>query len=111
MYRKSLARANARTTITRNAHGAVLELHTERVPKENADWHYDLRRGRLCIYGGLLRFIDVCIASGKPELARKSVQWLSWYVEDQTDPTNTAEIKLASWNEQPSAPARMRRAL
>lgn len=74
MYRNSRASAKtARRTITREAHGAVLALHTDGVPTAKADWHYDLRRGRLCIYGGLLRFIDACIAAGKPELARQSV--------------------------------------
>jgi hypothetical protein len=96
MYRKSLARANARKTITRDAHGAVLALHSDGVPKNNADWHYDLRRGRLCIYGGLLRFIDECIAKGRPELARQSVAWLDWYVVETSNPTDTAEIKLVA---------------
>lgn len=97
MYRnRGQARSNARKAITREAHGAVLELHTDRVPKAHADWHYDLRRGRLCIYGGLLRFIDACIADGKPELARQSVAWVDWYITEQCDPTNTAEIKLVA---------------
>ena len=97
MYRnRGQARNNARKAITREAHGVVLELHRERVPKENADWHYDLRRGRLCIYGGLLRFIDSCIAAGKPELARQSVSWVSWYIDEMENPTNTAELKLVA---------------
>ena len=45
MYRnRGQARNNARKAITREAHGVVLELHREHVPKENADWHYDMRR-------------------------------------------------------------------
>lgn len=93
MYRKrGEARNAARKTITRQAHGAVLELHTDGVPSENKHWHYDLRRGRLCLYGGLLRFIDVCVATGKPHIARQIVQWLGWYVEDAINPTNTGEL-------------------
>ena len=95
MYR-TRASASARRTITREAHGAVLALHTDGVPETNKDWHYDLRRGRLCIYGGLLRFIDQCIASGKPDLARQSVAWVSWYIDESVNPTNTAEIKLVA---------------
>jgi hypothetical protein len=90
MYR---IRGEARRTITREAHGAVLTLHGDSVPKDRADWHYDLRRGRLCIYGGLLRFIDACISRGRPDIARASVAWLSWYIDEQTGPTTTGEMK------------------
>ena len=97
MYRNSRASANQRrTTITREAHGAVLELHSNGVPQHHADWHYDLRRQRLCIYGGLLRFIDVCVATGKPHVARQVVRLLAWYVEDQINPTNTGEMKAVA---------------
>lgn len=92
MYRNRGQARDARKTITRNAHGAVLELHTDGVPKTNADWHYDLRRNRLCIYGGLLRFIDACIAAGRPEIAHRVVSFLDWYVIEQTHPTNTGEV-------------------
>lgn len=94
MYRKARASAHeARKTITRDAHGAVLELHTNGVPSAHKHWHYDLRRGRLSIYGGLLRFIDAAIATGHPELARKAVSWLSWYIDEQVGPTTTGELK------------------
>ena len=94
---RPLARTNARKAITRESHGAVLELHKDTgIPDANRDWHRDLRRGRLCIYGGILRWIDTTIESGKPELAEQAVAWLSWYVKDQTNPTDTAEIKLAA---------------
>jgi hypothetical protein len=97
MYRKARASAHdARKTITREAHGVVLELHTSGVPQEHLDWHYDLRRGRLCVYGGLLRFIDECIRSGHPELARKAVSWLSWYIDENTSPTTTGQIKVSA---------------
>lgn len=92
MYRNRGQARDARKTITRNAHGAVLELHTDGVPKTNADWHYDLRRNRLCIYGGLLRFIDACIAGGHPEIAHRVVSFLQWYVIEQTNPTHTGEM-------------------
>lgn len=95
MYRNARvsARTERRRVIEREAHGAVLQLHTNGVPQAHADWHYDLRRGRLCIYGGLLRFIDCAIAAGKPGVARLVVQWLHWYVEDQINPTDTGEMK------------------
>lgn len=96
MYRKRGEARDAKRTITRQAHGAVLELHTNGVPKQHSDWHYDLRRGRLCLYGGLLRFIDQCIASGKPHVARQVVAWLAWYVEDQAGPTTPAELKAVA---------------
>ena len=96
MYRIAGKREAARKTITRNAHGAVLTLHTDGVPETNKHWHYDLRRGRLCIYGGLLRFIDACIASGKPHLARQVVSWLDWYVTDQSEPPQSDAVKIAA---------------
>ena len=97
MYRMARASAHdAKRTVTRQAHGAVLELHTDGVPQDHPHWHYDLRRGRLSIYGGLLRFIDACIAAGKPDTARKVVSWLAWYVEEQSKPaTPTALRRIA----------------
>ncbi len=88
-------RDSARRSIARKAHGAVLELHQggNRVPQSHADWHYDLRRGRLCIYGGLLRFIDLSIASGKGHIARQVVSWLDWYVTESLGPTNDAALR------------------
>ena len=94
MYRNALARAQgAKKTITREAHSAVLELHQGGLPKDRLHWHYDLRRGRLCIYGGLLRFIDACILAGKPDIARKVVGWLAWYVEEQAGPARPVGLK------------------
>ena len=96
MYRKqSLARANARKTVTRESHGVMLQLHVNGVPTKHADWHYDIRRGRLCVYGGTLRAIDSAIDAGRPDLADEIVQWLRWYVKDQTDPPNGAVLKVA----------------
>jgi hypothetical protein len=94
MYRIAGKRDSART-IRRNAHGAVLELHRDapKVPELHKHWHYDLRRNRLCIYGGLLRFIDCCIAAGKPHIARQVVSWLDWYVTSETEPTTEAVLK------------------
>ena len=93
MYRKRGEAREARKTIRREAHGAVLELHTDGVPSDHKHWHYDLRRGRLCIYGGLLRFIDTCIASGKVDVARKVVSWLAWYVEENAKPGASAAVR------------------
>ena len=91
MYRnRGQARDNARKTITRETHGVVLSLHHNGVPTQHADWHYDLRRGRLCIYGGLLRFIDQTIDAGRDDLADEIVEWLRWYVADSKDPSGTA---------------------
>lgn len=97
MYRSkaSLARANARKTVTRESHGVMLELHTNGVPKAHAQWHYDIRRGRLCVYGGTLRAIDSAIDAGRPDLADEIVEWLRWYVEDTKGPPNGAVLKVA----------------
>lgn len=95
MYRIAGQR-DARKQITRNAHGAVLALHRDGIPETNRHWHYDLRRGRLCIYGGLLRFIDACIASGKPHIARQVVSFLDWYVTESLEPTEKAALKIAA---------------
>lgn len=95
MYRTSLARTTARKTVTREAHGVVLQLHTNGVPKEHAHWHYDIRRGRLCVYGGTLRAIDAAIDAGRPELARQIVSWLDWYVTESIDPPNGAVLRAA----------------
>jgi len=94
MYRNARASAHeARKTVTRHAHGAVLELHSDGVPDEHRNWHYDLRRNRLCVYGGLLRFIDACLVAGKPDVARKVVSWLSWYVEESANPAPARALK------------------
>lgn len=84
----------ARKKIRRLMHGAALELSSEQVAP---DWRYDLRRGRLHIYGGLLRYIDVAIRQGKSrEELQRIPRWIASYIDDQTEPTNTGELKLVA---------------
>lgn len=56
----------ARDYVDRELHGVVLKStdHLARVPDPSL---YDLRRQRTKPYGGLLYFIDRCVAMGTPE--------------------------------------------
>ena len=56
----------ARDHVDRELHGVVLAAtdHLDRVPDPSL---YDLRRQRTKPYGGLLYFIDRCVAMGTPE--------------------------------------------
>jgi hypothetical protein len=89
-YRK---RAEARKTIQRLAHGAALTLVRGDCPE---DWRYDLRRGRLYIYGGLLRYIDAKLRAGTSAEELQAIpDWITAYIHESA-PTNTAEIKLVA---------------
>ena len=60
------------------------------------DWRYDLRRGRLNIYGALLRYIDAALLSGKTREELQAIpQWISSYIDEQ-EPGNTGEIRLVA---------------
>jgi hypothetical protein len=96
MYRnreRASARGGPRAKIQRLMHGAALTLERGACPE---DWRYDLRRGRLQIYGGLLRYIDAALAQGRsPEELQQIPRWISAYITESS-PTNTGEIKLVA---------------
>jgi hypothetical protein len=89
-YRNSVA---ARQKIQRLSHGAALELVRGNCSE---DWRSDLRRGRLYIYGGLLRYIDAALRQGKSrEDLQRIPRWISAYI-DESDPANTGELKIVA---------------
>lgn len=72
--------------IDRETHDLVIEA-TEKVSSiiepELRHWAYDLRRGKLRIYGGLLRFIDLLHRRGRTEdEAMKIVSWIAAYIHE-----------------------------
>lgn len=82
-------RRDARKAIDRNSHALVVHatragVQVAEVPDAHADWWYDLRRGSLRIYGGLLRFIDVSyLKRGVSKATLKLIPgWLSAYIDD-----------------------------
>jgi hypothetical protein len=102
MYRNSrglarLSNEGARKTIERRAHGAVLTLTDGGVPKQHAHWFYDLRRKRLSVYGGLLRYIDTAIAQGQSnEEVKQVVEWLFAYIDEECPPPSAPALRLVA---------------
>ena len=87
----------AKRKIQRLMHGAAISLDVQAAPAEHAQWHYDLRRGRLHIYGALLRYIDTALAQGRTAEELKVIpRWIAAYIDESADPANTAEIKLVA---------------
>jgi hypothetical protein len=91
---KAVRHLEARRRIERRAHDLVLMTTSGGVPAFHADWHYDLRRGRLRIFGGLLRFIDVSVARGVPRAFIDMIpDVLRAYIQDQFDAAEAAMAK------------------
>lgn len=81
-----LRRHEARRRVDRETHALVVETPTEAVPAQFADWWYDLRRGQLRIYGGLLRFLDIRRDAGTPKAVLLLIpRILEAYIEDLYD--------------------------
>lgn len=84
----------ARSRAHREQHGLVVaatEDVSTLVEPALRHWAYDLRRGRLTIYGGLLRFIDLLHRRGfSKETALKIPAWITAYIED-------------TWSDEPAA--------
>lgn len=75
----------ARDRIQRESHALVVHTTEGATAKhqEGSAWFTDLRRGRLNIYGGLLRFIEHLARRGVPmETALLIPQWLESYIRD-----------------------------
>jgi len=75
----------ARNRIERNARDLAVETSEGLTAKHQpgAAWFTDLRRGRLNIYGGLLRFIDHLHRRGIPmETALLIPEWISEYIRE-----------------------------
>ncbi len=66
------------------------------VPPEHRNWAYDLRRGRLSIYGSLLRVIDHLHHRGVPmETVLLIPEWIASYVRELYEGTPSAgAVKL-----------------
>ena len=90
----------ARDTITRAAHGLVVQTTDGDTAKgaPTGLWVTDLRRGRLNIYGGLLRFIDHLHAKGVPlETALLIPAWLESFIREVWgSPAEAGQIKRAA---------------
>lgn len=82
-YRNRFSR---RSAITREMHGLALVVAdgvSQNVPAEHRNWAYDLRRGRMNVYGSLLRCIDLLHARGfSKEVAMRIPKWITAYIED-----------------------------
>lgn len=75
----------AKDRIQREAQTLVVTTTEGTTAKGNAhaDWFGDLRRGRMNIYGGLLRFIDHLARRGVPmETALMIPQWIEAYIRE-----------------------------
>ena len=75
----------AKARIQREAQTLVVTTTegTTAVGEANRHWFGDLRRGRMNIYGGLLRFIDHLHRRGIPmETALLIPQWLDAYIRE-----------------------------
>lgn len=87
----------ARDRIRQDAHTLVIQTTDGETAKgqPNALWATDLRRGRLNIYGGLLRFIDHLARRGIPlETALMIPQWIESYIHEVygDTPSERAEV-------------------
>jgi hypothetical protein len=63
---KAIRHRASRQVAERKSHDIVVRATDGGVGELMADWFFDLRRGRLRLYGGLLRFIDVSILRNVP---------------------------------------------
>lgn len=75
----------ARNKILRDAHALAVTATEGETAKDKplALWATDLRRGRLNVYGSLLRVIDLLYAKGFPlETALLIPRWLESYCRD-----------------------------
>lgn len=97
---RAVRRRDAHALMQREGHMLVLRSTEEGYARDQFfHWLGDLRRGQLRIWGGMLRFIDVSIARGKPKWLLKMIpQLLDWYIDDQypdTDSPSPATAKAA----------------
>ena len=86
----------ARRQRAREVHDLVIAATADvstQVDPRHADWAYDLRRGRLNIYGGLLRFIDLLHSRGISKAwALKIPAWITAYIEEVYEDTAPAAV-------------------
>lgn len=92
----------AKRTIERASHDLVIATSHGETAKDRAHalWFTDLRRGRLNVYGGLLRFIDHLRKRNVPlETALLIPAWLESYIRecwmDAPDEQNNGKRKVA----------------
>jgi hypothetical protein len=80
-HRRALERA-----LERDTHGLVLHVTDDGVMGQMfADWWYDLRRGQLRIYGGLLRFLDLASKKAPRRVLQMIPGWIRAYIDDLYD--------------------------
>jgi precorrin-4 methylase len=85
----------ARERIKREAHALVIQTTDGDTAKDKADalWVTDLRRGRLSIYGALLRFIDTLHRKGvSKEMAMQIPRWIAAYVDELWSDTPSQQV-------------------
>lgn len=93
--------------IQRDAHTLVVQ-HIVDVPSTIApshhDWAYDLRRGRLSIYGGLLRFLELLHRKGVAlETALLIPAWIESFIRDVWQAPAPSPLQLMRTDEQDKA--------
>lgn len=93
----------ARDRIKRQAHGLVVQQSEGETAKDKDGslWFTDLRRGRLNIYGGLLRFIEHLHRRNVPlETVLLIPQWLEAFIRElwtgDTPQDRPVEVKRAA---------------
>ena len=88
--------AEARKKIDRELRGVVIAstAHLQRVPQEQADFFYDLRRGQRRVYGSLLTYVDTCAANGtSKEVLLLIPQWIAAYINDLYERPHTTALR------------------
>jgi hypothetical protein len=88
----------AKHQATRDAHTLVVQTIANvatTVPEPHQYWAADLRRGRLSIYGGLLRFLELLHRQGvTKEVALMIPKWITAFIEEEWGTPATAALKL-----------------
>ncbi len=98
-WRKLVEAERAKHELNRELHSVVLVATDgvrEHVEPEHHDWAYDLRRGRMRVYGSLLRCIDLLARRGVPkDVALMIPRWLEHYVHEVYGDTPTPQAEIA----------------
>lgn len=82
---RALVRRESKALVQRKAHDLVLHVTRDGYAGDQFfHWLGDLRRKRLHVYGGLLRFIDISVDRGVPKRILDLIPaWISEYIADQ----------------------------
>jgi hypothetical protein len=91
---KAIRHHASRQIAERKSHDIVVRATAGGVGDMMADWFFDLRRGRLRLYGGLLRFIDVSILRNVPRSVLHLIpDFIREYIETEYDDHDAAALR------------------